>query len=141
MTLQERLSLLITGIGSDIKSITSKIGNMPSLTTTDKTSIVGAINEVKASIGSAGAQINDTTPSPSTAYSGAKVDASIAALKTQLIGGASSAMDTFKEIQDQMSSDETASAALVTSIGQRPTYAEIGTIDTDLVAVYNTAKS
>ena len=50
-------------------------------------------------------------------------------------------MDTFKEIQDQMSSDETASAALVTSIGQRPTYAEIGTIDTDLVAAYNTAKS
>lgn len=57
-SLQSRLSDLITAIGTDIKQLRTWItgsssGNLTGLTTTDKTSIVNAINEVKA--GSSGA--------------------------------------------------------------------------------------
>lgn len=54
MTLQIRLSDLITSLGTDYKNFKtwmfgSLTGSLADLTTTDKTSFVGAINEVKAS--------------------------------------------------------------------------------------------
>lgn len=54
-TLQTRLTDLITAIGTDIKTLRTYItgsssGTIAGLTTTDKTSLVNAINEVKASI-------------------------------------------------------------------------------------------
>jgi hypothetical protein len=59
MTLQTRLSDLITAIGTDYKQLRTWItgsasGNLTGLTTTDKTSLVAAVNEVKASVGAAG---------------------------------------------------------------------------------------
>jgi hypothetical protein len=53
MSLQTRLGDLITAIGTDYKQIRtwitgSSTGTLTGLTTTDKTSLVGAINEVKA---------------------------------------------------------------------------------------------
>lgn len=53
MSLQTRISDLITAVGTDIKQLRTWItgsasGNLTGLTTTDKTSIVNAINEVKA---------------------------------------------------------------------------------------------
>lgn len=58
MSLQTRISDLITAIGTDIKQLRtwmtgSSSGNLTGLTTTDKTNLVAAINEVKA--GSSGA--------------------------------------------------------------------------------------
>lgn len=58
MSLQSRLASLITAIGTDIKQhriwmTGSSSGDLTGLTTTDKTNLVGAINEVKA--GSSGA--------------------------------------------------------------------------------------
>lgn len=55
-TLQTRLSELITAIGTDYKFLRSMItgsssGDLTGLTTTDKTSVVSAINEVKAGSG------------------------------------------------------------------------------------------
>src|SRR6187549_2224350 len=53
MSLQTRISDLITAVGTDIKQLRvfitgSASGNLTGLTTTDKTSLVNAINEVKA---------------------------------------------------------------------------------------------
>lgn len=58
MSLQIRISDLITAVGTDIKQLRtwmtgSASGNLTGLTTTDKTNLVSAINEVKA--GSSGA--------------------------------------------------------------------------------------
>ena len=138
MTLQQRLTSFITAVGTDIKSLISNQGTLANLTTTDKTNLVGAINEVK---NSAGVQINDTTASVASTYSSTKINAQIQAAKDELRGGASAAMDTFAEIQAEMDADNTASAAMVTAIGLRPTYTETGNLDTDLLAVYNTAKA
>lgn len=57
--------------------------DLSALTTTDKTNLVAALNEIKAAVDSAaatgGASINDTTPGTSTTYSSSKIDSQIAA--------------------------------------------------------------
>ena len=142
MSLLTRISALINSIATDIKDVYAKIGNLSSLQTTTKSSLVGAINEIKSS---GGLQINDSTPSVSTTFSGTAIDSKIATAKTEvkneILGSASAAYDTLQEIQAQMEADDTAAASLTTAVGQRPTYTETGNLDTDLVQLYNTAKA
>ena len=142
MSLLTRITALINSIATDIKDVYAKIGNLSSLQTTTKSSLVGAINEI---IASGGLQINDSTPSASTTFSGTAIDSKIATAKTEvkneILGGASAAYDTLQEIQAQMEADDSAASALTTAVGQRPTYTETGDLDTDLVQLYNTAKA
>ena len=142
MSLLTRITALINSIATDIKDVYAKIGNLNTLQTTTKSSLVGAINELKSS---GGLQINDSTPSASTTFSGTAIDSKIATAKTEvknaILGGASAAYDTLQEIQAQMEADDTAAATLTTAVGQRPTYTETGNLDTDLVQLYNTAKA
>ena len=142
MSLLTRITALINSIATDIKDVYAKIGNLNTLQTTTKSSLVGAINEIKAS---GGLQINDSTPSASTTFSGTAIDSKIATAKTEvkneILGSASAAYDTLQEIQAQMEADDTAAASLTTAVGQRPTYTETGNLDTDLVQIYNTAKA
>lgn len=142
MSLLTRITALINSIATDIKDVYAKIGNLNTLQTTTKSSLVGAINEIKSS---GGLQINDSTPSVSTTFSGTAIDSKIATAKTEvkneILGSASAAYDTLQEIQAQMEADDTAAASLTTAVGQRPTYTETGNLDTDLVAIYNTAKA
>ena len=142
MSLLTRISALINSIATDIKDVYAKIGNLNTLQTTTKSSLVGAINEIKSY---EGLQINDSTPSASTTFSGTAIDSKIATAKTEvkneILGGASAAYDTLQEIQAQMEADDTAAASLTTAVGQRPTYSETGNLDTDLVQLYNTAKA
>ena len=142
MSLLTRITALINSIATDIKDVYAKIGNLSSLQTTTKSSLVGAINEI---IASGGLQINDSTPSASTTFSGTAIDSKIATAKTEvkneILGSASAAYDTLQEIQAQMEADDTVAASLTTAVGQRPTYTETGNLDTDLVQLYNTAKA
>lgn len=142
MSLLTRITALINSIATDIKDVYAKIGNLNTLQTTTKSSLVGAINEIKAF---GGLQINDSTPSASTTFSGTAIDSKIATAKTEvkneILGSASAAYDTLQEIQAQMEADDTAAASLTTAVGQRPTYTETGNLDTDLVQLYNTAKA
>lgn len=142
MSLLTRITALINSIATDIKDVYAKIGNLNTLQTTTKSSLVGAINEIKAS---GGLQINDSTPSASTTFSGTAIDSKIATAKTEvkneILGSASAAYDTLQEIQAQMEADDTVAASLTTAVGQRPTYTETGNLDTDLVQLYNTAKA
>ena len=142
MSLLTRITALINSIATDIKDVYAKIGNLNTLQTTTKSSLVGAINEIKSS---GGLQINDSTPSVSTTFSGTAIDSKIATAKTEvkneILGSASAAYDTLQEIQAQMEADDTAAASLTTAVGQRPTYTETGNLDTDLVQIYNTAKA
>ena len=162
MSLQVRLANLITAIGTDIKSLTGKIGTLSSLTTTAKTDLVSAVNEVKASVGAAGAQIDDTAASTTKVYSSSKTSSVVTAAVANLVNGAPAAFDTLKEISDQLSADETSTATLFasrlridvntqgltaqqqangqTNLGVYSQTA-LGDPETDLVAAYTTAKS
>lgn len=49
-TLSTQISALATQVGTDIKQILANVGDLSQLTTTQKSSLVVAINELKASI-------------------------------------------------------------------------------------------
>ncbi|WP_230369130.1 hypothetical protein [Paludibacterium denitrificans] len=79
-----------------------------------------------------------------------------AQLKNDILGGASAAYDTLKEIEAKLGSDDTALANLLAAVGNRVSFADqqnlttaqklqacqnigIGNPEVDLVAVFNTA--
>ena len=66
-TQQERITLLAQAIATDIKRLTVEQGSLTALTTTDQTSLVNAINELKASMDSA-TGINDADISTSETW-------------------------------------------------------------------------
>lgn len=152
MSLQTRLSDLITSVGTDIKQLRTWItgsssGNLTGLTTTDKTSIVAAINELAANPGDV-------------------VQADLDALKAEILGaGVPEALDTLDELAAALGDDANFAAATTTALANRVrtdtaaqgldatqqsnartnidvySKAEIGNPETDLAAAYAAAKT
>lgn len=159
MTLEQRVLALAQAIGGDIKALKTNTGALGSLSTTAKTSLVNAINEVFAMAQSGGVQINDTAPSNSTtvAYSPNKITALIAAAVSGILGGASAAYDTLQELQVLLQNDSSSIAGLLTAVGNRVAYDAaqtlsagqkltactnigVGNYDRDFAADYTTAR-
>lgn len=167
MTLAARIIALANAIGADVKALTLKQGDLTSLTTTAKGNLVEALNELKTLIGSGGGggvEIDDTagTGDVDVAYSADKVVALLAQARTDIqdsiLGGASAAYDTLKELQDLLENDQTALTALTTAVTNRVRFdaaqaltAEqktqactnlgLGEPETDLLAAYTAAKA
>jgi hypothetical protein len=159
MTLEQRLTALVNAIGAKDKAQSTAIGSLAALNTTAKGSLVAAINEVLAAIGSS-TQISDTTVATTTTYSSSKIealiDSEVAAAINTILGGASAAYDTLLEIQNLLGTQDSSLTNLLTAVGNRIRFdaaqtltAEqktqacanlgIGEPDTDFVAVYNAA--
>lgn len=147
MTQASNLVLLAQAIGADIGALITNQGALDALTTADKSSLVNALNEVKAGLATAGASINDASASTSTVYSSAKTEAvAVAAaagiiddssksdaktwssvkLESQInaaiaaiVDGAPEAFNTLKEIADYIADDQSATAALTTAVNNR----------------------
>lgn len=102
MTMQNNLSLALARLVVAINAIDSHVGPLSSLTTTDKTSLVAALNEVKASIPTLSSIINDTATSTVTSWSSSKINSQINAALLALIGGADGNSDSLKELADQI---------------------------------------
>lgn len=185
MSLQSRLSDLITAIGTDIKQLRTWItgsssGDLTGLTTTAKTSIVAAINEVNG---------NSSTPADaSTTVKGIVELATLAevstgtdtvravtpegvrqervALKAEILGaGVPAALDTLDELAAALADDANFASTTTTALGNRLrvdtaaqglngtqqsngrtnlsvySQAELGNPETDLAALYATAKA
>lgn len=135
MSLSSNVSSLATRIATEFKTVKTTIsgnnqGDLSALTTTDKSSLLAAINEVDASAGSGGAQIDDVTPSTTTVYSSSKTDSQIAAAKSDILGGASTAFDTLLELENAVGDNDSAIAGLTTSIGEKVSYAAAQTLTT-----------
>lgn len=96
-----------------INAVAGRAGTLTSLTTTDRTSLVAALNEVKASISGAGVQINDAAASGSSTYSSTKINAQINAAITALISGAPGAQDTLGELAAQITALAAADGSLL----------------------------
>lgn len=162
MSLVTQISTLATRVGTEFKSVRSSIGTLANLTTSAKSDLVSAVNEVKAATASAGAAINDTTASTSTVYSSSKTNSAVSAAVASLVNSAPTTLDTLGEIATQLASDESAATALTTAVGNRLRFdaaqtltgaqqtqgqanlsvysqAQIGDPTTDFVAVFNTA--
>lgn len=163
MSLQTQLTSAFQAVGADVKDIVAARGSLAALTTTDKTSIVNAINELVTTIGGlagGGAVILDTAGDGDTAHtwSADKIYDSLQALKTEILGGASSAWDTLQEIQAWAEANDSTVSGLITSIANRVrfdaaqslttaqqlqacTNIGVGDPETDYAAVYATAKA
>jgi hypothetical protein len=135
-SLIQRLTDLATAIKTETKALRVIIsgtnnGNASGLQT-NATNLVAAINEVRAMAGSAGVSQQD-------------VDNAIAALRTELLGGAGPTIDTLKEIADLLAANTSGDAALAAVVANKAntsdvyTQAQIGNPDTDLVAIWQAA--
>lgn len=149
MSLQTRLSDLITAVGTDYKQLRTWItgsasGDLTGLTTTDKTSVVAAINEVDAQ--------SSAPPSASTTVQGVIEIATLAeagtgtdsvravtpqgvkqetdAVKAAILGaGVPAALDTLDELAAALGDDANYAATITTALaGKQP-------LDTDLTQI------
>jgi len=167
MTLVEHIALLTEQIAREIETLEVSQGNLSTLQTLTKVSLVAAINELKGLIGTngAGASIDDTlTTSTGKTYSIDKILSIANQVKQDILGGVpSAAFDTLKEIADYIANDQTAAGNIVNALGlrvrvdQAQTFTAeqkstarvnigalgidlIGDPDTDFLLIYNTAR-
>lgn len=169
MSLETKIVALAQAMGTDVKALRLAQGDLTSLTTTTKTSLVAAINELVLLVAnSGGARIDDAAASGgAVTWSVDKITSSITAasnaLKDELVGGAGAALDTLAELAAALGDDPNFATTIATELGNRVRYdapqtltaaqktqactnigavelAAIGDPERDLAAVYAAAK-
>lgn len=164
MSLETRIIGLAQAIGADIKTLTAKQGDLTSLSTTAKGNLVAAINELYGLLGSSGAVIDDTAGDGATAVTWSankifdSIEAAKVAVQNAILGGASAAYDTLKELQDLIVADDGLLTALTTAVANRVRFDDgqtlntaqklqactnigVGNPESDFAASYATAKA
>lgn len=164
MSLETRLIALAQAVGADVKSLNTKQGDLTALSTTARSSLVAAINEIAAALAGAGVSIDDAAGDGATTvtWSANKifdtVAAATAALKTELTGGAAAALDTLNELAAALDNDPSFATTIATGLANRVRFdaaqtltlaqqqlacANIGVGDpnTDILASYIAAKA
>ena len=159
-TLQARITDLATRMATECKSLRTLINTnastLSALTTTQKGSLVAAINELKSAIDSAGSSItiSDSTTSTTQVWSSSKVASAIQTAKDELTNGAASALDTLSELAAALGNDANFASTVTTALGYRLRYDAaqtltagqktqactnlgIGEPDTDFVTTFN----
>lgn len=128
MTLATELVAVVEAFGTDVKALGVKIGDLSTLPTTVKTSVVASIIELANQIASQ-TSIDDTKGNGDTTYtwSADKIFDSIAtakaAVKEEILGvGASAALDTLKELADAIAGDQNFAASVAAEIANRVRY-------------------
>lgn len=104
-TLNQQIQNLATQVGTDVKLLIANQGNLSALTTTQKASLVLAINELNAALAQIDKNIIDDAQTIATkTWSSNKILSEITTkcneVKTALLGGAGEAFDTLKELAD-----------------------------------------
>lgn len=124
-TLQARITDLATRMATECKSLRTLVNangaDLSALTTTQKASLVGAINELKTAIDNAGSSItiSDSTSSTTKVWSSSKVAAEITAAKNALTNGAAAALDTLSELAAALGNDANFASTVTTALGYR----------------------
>jgi hypothetical protein len=125
MSLESKLITLAQAVGTDVKTLTSKQGDLTSLSTTTKSNLVAAINELYGLIGSAGASIDDLAGDGATSvtWSADKIfdtiEAAKLAVKNDLINGAGAALDTLNELAAALGNDPNFAATIAAEVANR----------------------
>lgn len=105
-TLNQQIQALATQVGSDVKTLIAKQGDLSKLTTSQKASLVLAINELNSAISQIDMSkvIEDGQTAADKTWSSNKILSEITTkcneVKTALLGGAGDAYDTLKELAD-----------------------------------------
>ncbi len=170
MSLSSEVNNLATRIGTEAKAlrtfINGNLSDLSTLTTTNKASLIAAINEVDAASGGGGVSIDDAATNLVDAWSSTKIDTeisseatardvAIAAAVATLIGGAGASDDTLAELAAQIAANAAADANLVSVAGVQSfttpqklqarqnidaaSATDVGTTTTNYVTTFNTA--
>ena len=161
MSLATRIESLVIRVAQEFKNVRATAGNIANLSTTDKSSLVAAINELKAEVLLATA-IDDNHIDTSTTDSSNKIVSLLDAIKADILGGADAAYDTLVEIQQLLQNGTTGLDALLAAVNLRARFdeaqtltaaeqlqartnigavaaADVGNTDTDFVVVFDGA--
>ena len=161
MSLATRIESLVIRVAQEFNDVRAKTGNLANLTTTDKSNLVAAINELKAAVVSS-SEIDDANIAISSTYSSSKIVTLLDALKSEILGGADAAYDTLLEIQQLLQNGTTGLDALLAAANNRVRFdaaqtlsapeqaqarsnigavaaSDVGDTDTDFVAVFEGA--
>lgn len=141
-TREQRLISLVQLIGGNVKAIIQKEGSLENLKTTQKLTLVAAINDLydgleELSSRDPTAIISDvaTTGDTDVTWSADKItDYVIAAsnsLKNSILDGAGAAYDTLKELQDALLSDQSIATGLADSLNNRVRFDAAQTLTSD----------
>lgn len=131
MSLILRVQALATRVAAETKTVRTLVNgntaNLTTLTTTAKSNLVAAINELDAELttlqGQMGAQINDVAVTSSTqTWSVDKIKLELQAYKDSLTTGAAAALDTLAEIGAALGNDANFAATVTTALGNRVRY-------------------
>ena len=161
MSLATRIESLVLRVAQEFNDVRAKAGNLANLTTTDKSNLGAAINELQAAVVSS-AVIDDAHIAATTTYSSNKIVSLLDALKTEILGGADAAYDTLVEIQQLLQNGTSGLDALLAAVNNRVRFdaaqsltvaeqlqarsnigavaaSDVGNTDTDFVAVFEGA--
>lgn len=159
-TLQARITDLATRMATECKSLRTLLNangaDLSALTTTQKASLVAAINELKTALDALGTPItiSDSTSSATQVWSSSKVASEITAAKNALTNGAAAALDTLSELAAALGNDANFASTITTALGYRLRFDAVQTLttgqktqacanlgigepDTDLVTTFN----
>lgn len=145
-----QITTLLKQVNNALKS---NQGDLTKLSTTDKTSLVNALNELKTTIDNK-TSINDSQTTTANTWSATKISNEITTAITNLINGADTSSDTLKELADKITALAQTDNGLV-SASQSQAFteqqkaqarsnidvyskAEIGDINTNFVTTINT---
>ena len=159
-TLIVRISDLATRMATECKSLRTLVNangaDLSALTTTQKASLVAAINELKTALDALGTPItiSDSTSSTTQVWSSSKVASEITAAKNALTSGAAAALDTLSELAAALGNDANFASTITTALSYRLRFDDVQTLtsgqktqacanlgigepDTDFVTTFN----
>lgn len=138
MSLALNVSNLATRVSTECKSLRTLInGNaadLSGLTTTAKTNLVAAVNELKAAIDAlpepeTGAGIDDNVTGTTTTWSSSKISSELTEHVNAVLDGAPAALDTLNELAAAIGDDADFAGSVTASLaGKQP-------LDADLTAI------
>ena len=132
MSLQTKIVALYTAIAAAINHDREIMGSLQDLGTLGaNTSLVDAINTVDTLAKQLETRldglIDNSTPSADKVFSSQEVVDRLIALKDELLGGASAAFDTLKELEDALASADV--SGLLSAIGNRVRFDQVQELD------------
>lgn len=122
-----RLQLLFREIGLDqklqtaaIDAVSGKIGALAGLTTTEKSTVVGALNELAGRIATLeqASIIDDTSTDTDTTWSSTKIASAIAEGVAGVIDGAPEALNNLKELAEALNNSPDVIDDIMTMLGK-----------------------
>ena len=121
-TLQTNLTNLATRIGTELKAhrtlINGNAADLSSLTTTAKSNLVAAINELQAAVASA-TEINDASTGTAATWSASKIITELNDVKSDILGGAGAAFDTLQELATLIGENDGDITGILTALDNR----------------------